>query len=71
MLIKRPQNIVVVGGNAAGAAAAAKAKRNSPSSNVILFERSKFISSGTCELPYLFSGEIKDYKDIVFFTAES
>lgn len=71
MLIKRPQNIVVVGGNAAGAAAAAKAKRNSPSSNVILFERSKFISTGTCELPYLFSGEIKNYKDIIFFTAES
>ncbi|MCK9279040.1 MAG: FAD-dependent oxidoreductase [Melioribacteraceae bacterium] len=71
MLIKRPQNIVVVGGNAAGAAAAAKAKRNSPSSNVILYERSKFISTGTCELPYLISGEIKDYKDIVFFSADS
>ncbi|KUO59087.1 hypothetical protein APF79_10715 [bacterium BRH_c32] len=71
MLIKRPQNIVVVGGNAAGAAAAAKAKRNSPSSNVFLFERSKFISTGTCELPYLISGEINDYKDIVFFSAES
>ncbi|MFA7287869.1 MAG: FAD-dependent oxidoreductase [Melioribacteraceae bacterium] len=71
MLIKKPQNIVVVGGNAAGAAAAAKAKRNSPASNVIMFERSKFISTGTCELPYLFSGEIKDYNDLIFFTAES
>jgi len=61
--------IVVVGGNAAGAAAAAKAKRVNPANDVLLFEQSNFISTGTCELPYVLSGEIVDIKEIVFFNA--
>ncbi len=63
--------IIVIGGNAAGPSAAAKAKRVNPDAEVILFEAGEFISTGTCELPYLFSGEIKDYNEIVFFTPES
>ena len=63
--------IIVVGGNAAGPSAAAKAKRVNPEAEVILFEAGEFISTGTCELPYLFSGEIKDHNEIVFFTPES
>ncbi len=65
------KNIIVIGGNAAGPAAAAKAKRVTPESNVILFEADEFISTGTCELPYVLSGEIDDYKKIVFYNAES
>ncbi|MBU2508036.1 MAG: FAD-dependent oxidoreductase [Bacteroidetes bacterium] len=64
-------NIVVVGGNAAGPAAAAKAKRVNPSADVSLYEAGEFISTGTCELPYLISGHIKNYRDIVFFSPES
>ncbi|MBI2418181.1 MAG: FAD-dependent oxidoreductase [Ignavibacteriales bacterium] len=67
-----PQNpVIVIGGNAAGAAAAAKAARTNPAARVILFEKSPFISTGTCELPYLFSGEIDDYRKLVFFSDES
>lgn len=65
------KNIIVIGGNAAGPAAAAKAKRTDPYANVLLFEASEFISTGTCELPYVLSGEIKDYNDIVFYSAKS
>ena len=65
------KNIIIIGGNAAGPAAAAKAKRVSPDSRVIMFEAGEFISTGTCELPYLLGGGIKDYKDIVFFSSES
>jgi NADPH-dependent 2,4-dienoyl-CoA reductase/sulfur reductase-like enzyme len=67
----KPKNIIVIGGNAAGPAAAAKAKRTNPEAKVVMFEASSFISTGTCELPYVISGEIKSYKDIVFFDAES
>ncbi len=63
--------IIVVGGNAAGPSAAAKAKRVNPEAEVILFEAGEFISTGTCELPYLFPGEIKDHNEIVFFTPET
>lgn len=65
--MKPEQTILVVGGNAAGAAAAAKAKRVNPGANVVLFEQSKYISTGTCELPYVLSGEIEDPQSVVFF----
>ena len=69
--MRQASKILIVGGNAAGPAAAAKAKRVSPESEIILFEQSDFISTGTCELPYVLSGIIEDYKKIVFFNDES
>jgi len=67
----RPNKIIIVGGNAAGPAAAARAKRVNPNAEVILFEVGNFISTGTCEMPYVLSGEIKDHSEIVFFSPES
>ncbi|MCU0415293.1 MAG: FAD-dependent oxidoreductase [Ignavibacteriaceae bacterium] len=69
--MKRPVKIIVVGGNAAGPASAAKAKRYNPNADVLLFEASEFISTGTCEMPYVLSGEIDDYRKIVFFSPSS
>lgn len=69
--MKRPVKIIVVGGNAAGPASAAKAKRYNPNADVLLFEASEFISTGTCEMPYVLSGEIDDYRNIVFFSPSS
>ena len=63
--------IIIIGGNAAGCAAAAKAKRVNPKAEVIIFEKSNYISTGTCELPYVLSGEIQDYRSLVFFTPET
>jgi len=60
-------NIIIIGGNAAGPSAAAKAKRVSPESNVIMFEQSEFISTGTCEIPYVLSGLIDSWEKLVFF----
>ncbi len=66
----KPKKIIVVGGNAAGPAAAAKAKRFNTDAEVILIEASEFISTGTCEIPYVISGDIDDYNKILFFTPE-
>jgi len=63
----KSKKILIVGGNAAGPSAAAKAKRVDSDAAVIMFEAGDFISTGTCELPYLISGDIDDYKKIVFF----
>lgn len=63
--------IIIIGGNAAGCAAAAKAKRVNPNADIIIFEKSNYISTGTCELPYVLSGEIDDYNKLVFFTPET
>lgn len=65
------QKIIVVGGNAAGPAAAAKAKRVNPQAEVVMFEAGKYISTGTCELPYVISGEIENHSKIVYFNEES
>ncbi len=70
-MYKSSNKIIVIGGNAAGPAAAAKAKRTNPNAEVILIEAGEFISTGTCELPYLISGEISDYNKIVYFNPES
>lgn len=67
-LIKR---IIVIGGNAAGAAAAAKAKRVNPNAEVLLIEKGKFISIGTCELPYTLTGEVKNVESLIFFDEKS
>ncbi|MEJ2104929.1 MAG: FAD-dependent oxidoreductase [Ignavibacteriaceae bacterium] len=67
----RAVKILVVGGNAAGPAAAAKAKRFNPNANVILFEASEFISTGTCEMPYVLSNEIENYRKLLFFSPSS
>ncbi len=64
-------NIIIIGGNAAGPAAAASAKRENPNANVILFEATEFISTGTCEMPFVISKKIENYKKIVFFDSES
>jgi len=65
------RKIIVIGGNAAGPAAAAKAKRIDPSAEVILIEASEFISTGSCELPYVLSGEIESINQIIFFTPDT
>jgi CoA-dependent NAD(P)H sulfur oxidoreductase len=69
--MKRPVKIIIVGGNASGPAAAAKAKRFNPNAEVLLFEASEFISTGTCEMPYVLSGEIDNYQKILFFSPSS
>jgi CoA-dependent NAD(P)H sulfur oxidoreductase len=68
--VLKPSKIIVVGGNAAGPAAAAKAKRVNPDAEVVMFESEEFISTGTCEIPYVLSGEISDYNQLVTFSPE-
>src|ERR1035437_6120821 len=68
--MKKADKIIIVGGNAAGPAAAAKAKRVNPDAEIILFEAGNFISTGTCEIPYVLSNEIKNTEDIIFFNPE-
>jgi NADPH-dependent 2,4-dienoyl-CoA reductase/sulfur reductase-like enzyme len=69
--MNKRDKIIIVGGNAAGPAAAAKAKRVNPEADIILFEADDFISTGTCEIPYALSNEIKNVADIIFFNPES
>ena len=66
----RIERLLVIGGLAAGMSAASSAKRLRPEMDVIVLEKSPFISYGTCSIPYYISEEIKDYRDLIAITPE-
>ncbi len=57
-------NLVVIGGNAAGLAAASQARRKNPDINITVLESGKYISYGSCGLPYFISGYVKKIEDL-------
>ncbi|KHG66472.1 NADH oxidase [Thermus sp. 2.9] len=64
------KRMVVVGGVAGGASAAAKAKRENPELEVVVYEKSGWVSYGACGLPYVLSGEIPSLAKLVARTPE-
>ncbi|MBR2329630.1 MAG: FAD-dependent oxidoreductase [Clostridia bacterium] len=63
--------IVIVGGVAGGATAAARIRRLDERAEIIVFERSGFISYANCGLPYYISGVIKEKEDLTLQTPEN
>ena len=62
--------IVIVGGVAGGATAAARIRRLDENSEIIIFERSGYVSYANCGLPYYIGGEISDKEDLFLQTPE-
>jgi NADPH-dependent 2,4-dienoyl-CoA reductase/sulfur reductase-like enzyme/rhodanese-related sulfurtransferase len=62
---------VVVGGVAAGAAAATRARRMDESAEIVILERSGYVSFANCGLPYYAGGEIADRDDLLVATPAS
>ena len=63
--------VVIIGGVAAGATAAARLRRLSEEAEIIIIERSGFISYANCGLPYYIGGVITDKKDLTLQTPQS
>jgi len=63
-------NIVVIGGNAAGLAAASQARRRNPDIDITVLESGKYISYGSCGLPYFISGYVKKVEDLFAYPKE-
>ena len=63
--------VVIVGGVAGGATAAARIRRLDESAQVIVFERSGYVSYANCGLPYYISGVISDAAALTLQTPES
>ena len=62
--------IIIIGGVAGGATAAARIRRLDENAEIIIFERSGFISYANCGLPYYIGGVIKDEADLTLQTPE-
>lgn len=63
--------VVIVGGVAGGATAAARIRRLDEEAEIIVFERSGFISYANCGLPYYVGGVITDQEELTLQTPES
>ncbi len=63
--------ILIVGGVAAGMSAAARSRRLSESANIIVLERSRYVSFANCGLPYHIGGDIEDRELLVLQTPQT
>ena len=63
--------VVIVGGVAGGATAAARIRRLDEHAEIVVFERSGYISYANCGLPYYIGGIIEDPQDLTLQTPES
>ena len=63
--------LVIVGGVAGGATAAARVRRLDEDAEIIVFERSGYISYANCGLPYYIGGVIEDADELTLQSPES
>lgn len=63
--------VVIVGGVAGGATAAARLRRLDEHAEIIVFERTGYISYANCGLPYYVGGVITDPEELTLQTPES
>ena len=63
--------VVIVGGVAGGATAAARIRRLDESAQILVFERSGYVSYANCGLPYYIGGVITDSEELTLQTPES
>ena len=63
--------VVIIGGVAGGATAAARLRRLDEQAEIVVFERSGYISYANCGLPYYIGGVIEDPEALTLPTPES
>ena len=63
--------VLIIGGVAGGATAAARLRRLNEKAQIIMLERSGYISYANCGLPYYIGGEIVDKRNLTLQTPES
>ena len=63
--------VVIVGGVAGGATAAARIRRLDEGAQIVVFERSGYVSYANCGLPYYIGGVITDPEELTLQTPES
>ena len=63
--------VVIIGGVAGGATAAARIRRLDEMAQIVVFERSGYVSYANCGLPYYIGDTIIDPKELTLQTPES
>ena len=64
------KKVVVIGGDAAGMSAASQIKRLKPEWDVIVFEKTQYVSYAACGMPYFLEGLIPKFESLIEITPE-
>lgn len=59
--------IIIIGGDAAGMSAASRARRNSPESEVVVYEKGAYVSYSACGMPYYLGGVVRDFGSLTHY----
>ncbi len=62
------ERFVIIGGVAAGLGAATQVRRNNPDSDILVFEKTPFISYGLCAMPFFIKGTLKQIEDFMIYS---
>ncbi len=58
---------VVIGAGPAGMAAASRIRKHQPDSEIIVIERTRYVSFALCGIPYYVGGVIKSIEDLMYY----
>ncbi|MCB8987151.1 MAG: FAD-dependent oxidoreductase [Ardenticatenaceae bacterium] len=64
------ERLIIIGGVAAGMSAAAKARRVNADLEIVVYEKSGYISYGACGFPYFIKGDVPRLEDLIARTPE-
>ncbi len=64
------KKVVIIGGDAAGMSAASQIKRLRPEWDVIVFEKTHYVSYAACGMPYFLEGLIPKFESLIEITPE-
>lgn len=62
--------LVIIGGDAAGMTAASKIRRENENCEIIVFEKSEYVSYSACGIPYFISGKVTSSEELIVRTPE-
>jgi NADPH-dependent 2,4-dienoyl-CoA reductase/sulfur reductase-like enzyme/rhodanese-related sulfurtransferase len=65
------KKVIIVGGVAAGMSTAARLRRLDEKAEIIVFERSQYVSFANCGLPYHIGGDIQQRQQLIVQTPQS
>ena len=71
MPLRKPIKVLIIGGVAGGATAAARLRRLNEDAQIIIIERSGFISYANCALPYYIGGVIEEKEELTLQSPQS
>jgi len=63
--------VIIIGGVAGGASAAARIRRLDETAQIIVLERSNYVSYANCGLPYFIGGVIREQAELTLQTPQS